>query len=84
MVNLIRNQIYNWDSFETLFLQKFWNSDIQRNIKQRLDLEHYQLGGKLNRADYFIQRVVLLKSMTSPPTEEEIINQLLPHFDEII
>lgn len=82
--SLIKDDIKTWETFEDIFLARFWNPQVQRGIKQRLENERYRPGGKLNRSEYFIERVITLKSMTPSLTDEEIVTLLSEHFSELI
>lgn len=82
--SLIKDEIQNWNDFEQAFLAKFWSREVQRGIKQRIENEKYRPGGKLTRSEYFIERVLTLKSMTPSLTEEEIVTLLAEHFSELI
>jgi len=81
---LNKTNIDNWQQFEDKFIDKYWNQDIQRHLKQKIELERYRPGGRLNRVDYFLQRVLILKSMTPPMNEDQIVNVLSPHYDQIV
>ncbi|XP_054260151.1 uncharacterized protein LOC128984808 [Macrosteles quadrilineatus] len=82
--SLIKSNINTWDEFESMFLMKFWSQSVQRGIRHRLENERYRPGGKLTRSEYFIERVITLKSMSPPLTDEEIITLLSDHFSELI
>lgn len=81
--NLIKSELRDWDSFYRAFNEKYWSRDTQRGIKHRLEVGKYRNNGKLNRSEYFIERVTTLKSLTPPMTEEEIVILLADHFDEL-
>ena len=81
---LNKHEIQNWKQFETKFVDKYWNMDIQRHLRQKIEFEHFRPGGRLNRVDYFLERVLVLKSMTPPLHEDEIINIMVNHYDQII
>lgn len=81
---LCKNLINTWEQFEVAFLNKFWSRDVQRGIKHRIENEQYRPGGKLSRAEYFIERVLILRAITPPLTDEEIVTILSEHFSELI
>lgn len=81
---LCKININTWNDFEKAFLNKYWSRDIQRGIKHRIETERYRPGGKLTRAEYFIERVLTLRSITPPLTDEEIVTVLAEHFSELI
>jgi len=81
---LAKHTINNWEDAEQAFLNKYWNKEIQRHIRQRMEVERYIPGGRPRRAEHFIERVVTLKCMTPTLTDIDIINYLTPHFDELI
>jgi hypothetical protein len=82
--SLIKGDIKNWEDFENAFLSKYWSRDVQRGIRQRLETDKYRPGGNLSRAEYFVERVITLQSLTPPMTEDEIVVCLSEHFDELI
>ena len=82
--SLIKEDVNTWEDFENKFLARFWNPHVQRGIKQRLENERYRPGGKLTRSEYFIERVITLKSITPSLTEDEIVTLLSEHFSELI
>ncbi len=45
----------------------------QRGLKQRIEYEKYRPLGKLSRADYFMEKAVLLKFLTIDQLDEEEI-----------
>lgn len=48
------------------------------------ELEKYRSGGKLSIREYFIDQVLIMKSIISEPPEEDIIAVLMKHFDHRI
>ena len=81
---LNKEKVESWDQFEDIFKEKYWNKQIQRHLKQKIELEKYKPGGRLNRVEYFLERVLTLNSMTPPLSEEEIVNILTTHYDDVI
>jgi len=81
---LNKDKIINWKEFEEAFTEKYWNQEIQRHLKQKIDLEKYRSEGRLSRVEYFLERVLVLKSMTPSFSEAEIVGILTPHYGEII
>lgn len=43
----------------------------------------YRRGGNMSRVHYFLKRAKILKNLTPPLSEEEIIKRLARHLDEI-
>lgn len=82
---LNKDQVGSLQDFEEIFINKYWSKEVQRGLKQRIEYEKYRPGGKLSRTSYFIERAVLLKSMTiNKPDEEEIVSILSEHFSQKI
>ena len=81
---LNKEKVESWDQFEELFLEKYWNTEIQRHLKHKIELDRYRPGGRLNRVDYFLVRVLTLKSMTPPLNEADIVNMMATHYDDIV
>jgi len=83
-LQLIKRDITSWNSFSHEFLSKYWNRDIQRGIKAKIEAEKYRNNGTLSRTEYFTERVLLLQSITPTLTEEEIVATLAERFDTLI
>jgi hypothetical protein len=83
-LQLIKRDITSWNSFSQEFLSKYWNRDIQRGIKAKIEAEKYRNNGTLSRTEYFTERVLLLQSITPTLTEEEIVATLAERFDTLI
>src|SRR5436190_13932404 len=81
---LNKEKVTNWLSFEQIFLEKYWNKEIQNHLKQKIELERFRPGGYLNRTDYFLERILILKAMTPPLSETDIIDILAKHYEEVI
>lgn len=81
---MVRGEVETLEEFESKFLEKYWNSDIQRGIRRRVETERYRPGGYLTKSDYFIERVMTLKRMTPVMDEEDIVTTLTSHFDRRI
>jgi hypothetical protein len=81
---MIKSEITSYEEFEKKYLDKYWNNDIQRGIKRRVETERYRTGGYLTRSEYFVERVMTLKQMTPTLEEEDIVNLLSIHFDQRI
>ena len=79
--NMIRYSVTDFEDFEQIFINKYWNEEIQDGIKRKLDLETFVPRRGLSRAEYFIERVVVLQNMTPKLTEREIVRRLVRHFD---
>jgi hypothetical protein len=75
-LQLIKSDITSWEQFEEEFNAKFWNRDLQRGIKARIESEKYRSHGNLSRSEYFTERVILLQSISPPMQEEEIVTLL--------
>jgi len=80
----VKNEITDINDFEVKFLARYWNHDIQKGIKRRLELEKYRMNGRLNRSDYFIERVLTLTQMTPKLEEQDIVIILSEHFESQI
>jgi hypothetical protein len=81
---IIKSDIKSIDDFKSKFLKQFWSSEIQRQIKKRIEIENYRSEGKLTMAEYFIDRTLTLKSMIPPLDDLEIIDILSHNFNEQI
>lgn len=81
---LIKNDIHSWENFYSEFQSKYWNRHIQNNVKSRIEAENYRPQGTLTRAEYFIERVIALQSITPPMQEEEIVLFLAERFETLI
>uniref|UniRef100_A0A1B6FER3 Retrotransposon gag domain-containing protein n=1 Tax=Cuerna arida TaxID=1464854 RepID=A0A1B6FER3_9HEMI len=81
---LVKDSIKCWNDFEQLFIARYWSREVQRGIKQRIEVEKYRPNGKLSRAEYFVERVLILRSITPPLSEEEIVTTLAEHFSELL
>ncbi|XP_054272542.1 putative uncharacterized protein DDB_G0282129 [Macrosteles quadrilineatus] len=82
--SLVKNDLKSWEDFETQFISKYWNRDLQRAIKHKIESEQYKPNGKLTRSEYFIERVITLRSLTPALTEDEIVAILSDHFCPLI
>lgn len=81
---VIKSDIESLDEFKERFLEKYWNDEIQSEIKRKLENGKYVVGGRLTRTEYFIEKVLLMKNLTPRLTEAEIVKQLSNHFDGLI
>ncbi|XP_054282951.1 protein kinase 4-like [Macrosteles quadrilineatus] len=82
--SLVKNDLKSWEDFETQFISKYWNRNLQRAIKHKIESEQYKPNGKLTRSEYFIERVITLRSLTPALTEDEIVAILSDHFCPLI
>jgi hypothetical protein len=83
-LQLIKNDIHNWESFADEFLRKFWSRELQKGIKARIENERYRTNGTLSRSEYFTERVITLQSITPTMSEAEIVSLLAERFEQII
>lgn len=81
---LAKDHIFNWDDFSKAFLNRYWSKEVQRGIKQRIELERYRPDGRLTKAEYFVEKVIVLKTLSPTPTDEEIVSLLTEHFSELV
>jgi hypothetical protein len=81
---LIKNDVDDWHTFSDEFHKKYWNRDVQRNVKQKIENEKYRVDGKLSRSEFFTERALTLQSITPPLSDEEIINTIADCFDSLI
>lgn len=81
---IIKHDLKDIEDFKNKFLKQFWSQDVQRNIKKRIEVEKYRNDGKLSMTEYFIDRVLTLKSMLPPMEDLEIIDLLANNFNEQI
>lgn len=81
---IIKPDLKDSNDFRNKFLRQYWNNDIQKGIKRRIEVEKYRNDGKMNRMEYFIDRTLMLKSMIPPMDDVEIIELLANNFSERI
>lgn len=66
------------------FEEKYWGTEIQEGVKNRMEVERYKGDGSLSRTENFIEKIIILKNLTPPLTEEEIIKRLSRNFNKNI
>lgn len=81
---LIKGEIRTWNEFETAFNLRYWSKDYQKGIKAKIEQERYRQNGNLTRAEFLVERVIILKSLQPPLTEEEIVDTLSGHFGDLV
>lgn len=79
--DLIQRDINSFEDFAKLFKDKFWNSDIRRNISREIEFGKYYANGKLSRYNYAIRKVNLAYDIDKDLNERELIEKLSRHFD---
>lgn len=68
--------------FERLFLEQYWSNSIQCSIKRNFDRACYEAKDNLSRAEYVIRWCNDLRDLTTPPTEQMMIDTFSRHFDQ--
>lgn len=75
-----RDQVTSLEKFKKLFLERFWDDNVQYQVIDDLRFGHYNENGKLNRVEYAIKKINNAKSLVPPPCEREMIKLLSRHF----
>jgi hypothetical protein len=81
---MIKHDVYSIEQFKERFVNKYWNENIQSEIRRRLQTGRYSMEGRANRSEYFIEKVLILRNLTPKLTEQEIIKHLTNHFEKTI
>lgn len=81
---LVKDKVNTWEEFSDIFINKYWSMEVQMGVKRRIELDRYKPGGRLSRAEYFVERVITLQSLTPTPSDQEILAMLTGHFCEMI
>lgn len=81
---MVKRDITTIDEFEHAITEKYWNREIQRGVKRRMELERFRPQGRLSRAEYFTDRVITLRNMTPTMDEAEIVTFLAEQFEKYI
>lgn len=82
--SLVEIEIRNWTDFEYYFTRRFWNEDIQHQVRESLEYGWYNPESKQKRFAYAIHLIGIARELTPRLTEEQIIKKLARHFTEEI
>ena len=77
---LEEHEYKNYEEMKEAFLKFYWNSDIQKNFVNHLEVGKYEKKSGLTMTKYFFKYAYGAKFLDEAPTEKEIINKLSKHF----
>lgn len=76
-----RYRFDKWDTFQRLFLMRFWGYQDQRKFMAKLLHGKYEQRGKRRRmAAYFTRLLINAQYLQLPPTEDKLIRTIAEHF----
>ncbi|XP_051159025.1 uncharacterized protein LOC127280186 [Leptopilina boulardi] len=73
-----------YDEMKEAFLSFYWSSDIQDLFVKNLETGKYTKKCQLSMANYFFKHAIGAKYLDISPSEKEIIDKLMKHFDKHI
>lgn len=79
-----RDTISSWDEFKSKFLSRFWGDEIQRDIKRDIEYGFYKEESKITWSEYAGRKFATAIGLNPPMLEEEIVRNLIRHFDDPI
>lgn len=79
-----KDEIQNFHDFKALFEEKYWNEDIQSEIRRNIQSGKHTKLGKMSRTEYFIEKVLVMKNLTPRMTEHDIVKIMSNHFEKTI
>ncbi|XP_043465252.1 uncharacterized protein LOC122500401 [Leptopilina heterotoma] len=73
-----------YEEMKTAFLSFYWSSDKQTLFTQHLNTGKYMRKCRLSMGNYFFKHAIGAKYLDSSPSEKEIIEKLIKHYDKHI
>lgn len=73
-----------YEEMKTAFLSFYWSPDIQTSFTQHLNTGKYMRKHRQSMGNYFFKHAIGAKYLDSSPSEKEIIDKLIKHFDKHI
>lgn len=81
---IIRESIKTYEQFKESFENRYWNIDIQRQVRDQLEYGKFQLNSKISMENYAIRHIEKCKHLQPKFTQYEIISKLAYHFNRNI
>lgn len=81
---LIESEVVDFESFEKLFRERFWNLSTQDAVRRKIEFGKYEAVGKTSRAEYATKMFTLARDLETNYTDAEIIRKLSTHFEREI
>ena len=78
---LVEKDINSFDSFVDLFKKRYWNITIKDGLRRIFNSGAYSIKGKQTRVQYALKLFNIAEDLEISNDQEEIINQIIPHFD---
>ncbi|KAK9744054.1 hypothetical protein QE152_g8114 [Popillia japonica] len=79
---MISEDIDTFDEFEREFTNQYWGQTQQMRARQDLTFGSYRVGGYESRENYIIKKYSTVRHLTPKMIEEDIVTQLIRHFDK--
>ena len=74
----------NVDEFSRAFKNRFWNVDVQKMVRKKIDFNRFNESGKSTRTNYAMEIFSLAKDLDNPYSEEELVRAIGSHFERDI
>lgn len=80
--SLVENMVEDWDEFERHFLRRFWNEDVQYDVREKLVFGIFDASLQQKHPQYAITQIGIARELQPPMSDKQIIASLARHFSE--
>lgn len=81
---IVKYDIHNFAEFEHQFINKYWSSNIQQSVRDRLEYGRYRSNGNLSAVQYVQKQILQGRELMPPITDQHLIKKLARHFSREI
>lgn len=79
--DMVSDDVQTFAEFEQRFRNQYWGQTQQMRVRQDLLFGQYRVGGYESREMYIIKKYAVIKHLTPPIAEIDVVMQLTRHFD---
>lgn len=77
---IIKYGIHSFDDFENQFINKYWGSQVQENVRDRLEYGRYRPNGSMSAVQYVQKHILQCRQLVPPIMDQHLITKLSRHF----
>lgn len=79
--DISQSSIKSFEDFQTKFISRFWNEDIQEEWSRKVEYNHYNPNSKYNRLEYATYVWGFAQDLGKNYSEAELVKKISNHFE---
>jgi hypothetical protein len=81
---VMRPKVNNYEEFRSAFMERYWSSQRQEKVRDRLEYGRYRPGEGINMSQYMERMVLECRQLIPAMSDQQLIRKMARHFSREI